>query len=47
MSVKKEDCSFDLPPKIYAKLPVTMSPEQKKIYNNLKEELKAEYMGIH
>ena len=45
MSVKKEDCSFDLPPKIYAKLPVTMSPEQKKIYNNLKEELKAEYMG--
>jgi SNF2 family DNA or RNA helicase len=43
-AVKKEDC-LDLPPKIYETLYVDMTPDQKRIYKNLKEELMAEYAG--
>jgi SNF2 family DNA or RNA helicase len=43
-SVKKENC-LDLPPKVYEKIYVTMSAEQKKVYHNLKTELVAQYEG--
>ncbi len=41
-SVRKEDC-LDLPPKIYEKLYVDMSKEQKDIYDRLRKEYLAEY----
>ena len=41
-SIKKEDC-LDLPEKIYETLEVDMSKDQRMIYNNLKEQLLAEY----
>ena len=41
-SIKKEDC-LDLPAKVYEKLYVEMSKEQKRVYKNLKNQLKAEY----
>lgn len=44
MAVRKEDC-LDLPPKVYEKLLVDMSTEQRRVYNNLKTELLAEYEG--
>ena len=40
--VLKKDC-LDLPPKTYVKLYVDPSPEQVKIYKDLKRELEAEY----
>lgn len=40
--VKKEDC-LDIPPKVYEKIIVEPSPEQKRIYNDLKKKLLAEY----
>lgn len=43
-SVRKEDC-LDLPPKVYERVIVDMSKEQKRIYNNLKNELIAMYEG--
>jgi SNF2 family DNA or RNA helicase len=45
MSIRKTDC-FDLPDKIYVTLPVTMPKDQRKIYNNLKEELRATYQNV-
>ena len=36
---------LDLPPKIYTVSYVVMSPEQEKIYNSLKETLRAQYTG--
>jgi SNF2 family DNA or RNA helicase len=44
MSVKKDDVA-DLPPKIYSVTHVLMSTEQAKIYNNLKEQMRAQYEG--
>ena len=41
---KKEDC-LDLPPKVYEKIYVDMPKEQRKIYNNLKTKLLAQYEG--
>ncbi len=41
-SIRKEDC-LDLPPKVYERLYVDMSAEQKRIYKNLKAELMAQY----
>lgn len=41
-TVRKEDC-LDLPPKIYAKLFVDMSKEQRKVYRDLQEDLVATY----
>jgi len=43
-SVKKEDC-LDLPPKVYEKIYVDMSKEQRRIYKSLKTELLAQYEG--
>jgi SNF2 family DNA or RNA helicase len=43
-SVRKEDC-LDLPPKVYEKIYVDMSPEQAKIYDDLRVTLLAEYDG--
>jgi SNF2 family DNA or RNA helicase len=40
--VRKEDC-LDLPPKVYERIYVDLSPEQRRIYENLKTELLAEY----
>lgn len=44
ISVKKDDVA-DLPPKIYATSYVLMSKEQEKVYNDLKESLRARYAG--
>lgn len=44
MSVRKDDVA-DLPPKIYAISYVLMSQEQKTIYENLRESLRAQYTG--
>lgn len=41
-SVRKVDC-LDLPDKVYEVLPVQLSSEQRKVYDNLKTELMAEY----
>jgi SNF2 family DNA or RNA helicase len=43
-SVKKQDC-LDLPDKVYERIYVDMTAEQKRIYKNLKQELMAEYDG--
>jgi SNF2 family DNA or RNA helicase len=43
-SVRKEDC-LDLPPKVYEKIPVSMSEEQAKVYEDLRVSLLAEYDG--
>jgi len=43
--VLKKDC-FDLPPKIYEKIPVQMKGEQLRVYKELKAELLAEYEGV-
>jgi len=40
--VRKEDC-LDLPEKIYEKIVIEPSPEQKRVYNDLKKKLMAEY----
>lgn len=45
MSIRKSDVNTSLPPKVYAVSYVLMSPEQKKIYENLKESLRAQYTG--
>lgn len=45
MSIRKSDVVTSLPPKVYAVSYVLMSPEQKKIYENLKESLRAQYTG--
>jgi len=42
MSIKKEDC-LDLPPKVYTTISVTMTSEQKGLYDKLKEDLRAEF----
>jgi len=42
--IKKEDC-LDLPEKVYEKLYCNLSKEQKTIYESLKKEMMAEYMG--
>jgi SNF2 family DNA or RNA helicase len=41
-SARKEDC-LDLPPKVYEKIYVDMTPEQARIYKSLKQDLMAEY----
>jgi SNF2 family DNA or RNA helicase len=41
---KKEDC-LDLPPKIYQKYSVEMTPEQKKLYEDLKKRMMTEIKG--
>lgn len=41
-AIKKQDC-LDLPPKVYEHIFVDMTPEQKRVYKNLKQELFAEY----
>lgn len=43
-SIRKQDC-LDLPDKVYEKLYVDMTQEQKRIYKTLKQELMAEYQG--
>ena len=42
--VLKEDC-LDLPPKIYMKRMITLTPEQEKIYKQMKEQALAEMNG--
>jgi SNF2 family DNA or RNA helicase len=42
--VRKEEC-LDLPPKVYERLIVEMSPEQKRVYTDLKNKFLAEYDG--
>ena len=42
--IRKEEC-LDLPPKVYSTLKVTMGPEQKRIYKNLRDTYLAEYAG--
>ena len=42
--VLKEDC-LDLPPKIYMKRTIDLTPEQKKVYKQMKEEALAELHG--
>jgi SNF2 family DNA or RNA helicase len=42
LSVRKEDC-LDLPPKVYEKIFVDMSPDQKRIYDSLKNDFLAQY----
>lgn len=42
--VLKEDC-LDLPPKIYQKRYVDLSPNQEKLYNDLKKDMMAEFNG--
>jgi SNF2 family DNA or RNA helicase len=44
LRVTKEDC-LDLPPKLYQKAYVELSPEQRNLYNTLKTELIAEFEG--
>jgi len=43
-SVTKEDC-LDLPPKVYEKILIDMPKEQRRVYENLKTQLLAEYEG--
>lgn len=43
-SVRKEDC-LDLPEKVYERIYVDMSKEQKRIYDNLVTDMLAEYEG--
>ena len=43
--VRKEDC-LDLPEKTYITVPVTMNPEQKRVYNMFIKEMMAEYEGV-
>lgn len=43
--VKKRDC-LDLPPKVYEKVYIEMSAAQKKVYNELKDDLFSEYKGV-
>ena len=43
-SIKKSDC-LDLPPKIYEVSYIDLTKEQRRVYNNLKTELLAEYDG--
>ncbi len=43
-AIKKEDC-LDLPPKVYERVYVEMSKEQRRIYDQLKKQLLAQYMG--
>jgi hypothetical protein len=42
--VRRADC-MDLPKKIYKRWPVSMEPEQKRIYNELKQEFTVDYKG--
>ena len=44
--VLKEDC-LDLPEKIYMKREIELSPEQKKVYNQMKETALADLNGKH
>ncbi len=44
VQVRKED-ALDIPPKIHTKIDIEMSPDQKKIYKDLKESLMAEHRG--
>lgn len=44
-TAKKEEC-LDLPPKVYEHVYVEMSKEQKRVYNNVREQLRAEFMGL-
>ena len=43
--VRKEDC-LDLPEKTYVMVPVTMNPEQKRVYDTFIKEMMAEYEGV-
>lgn len=43
-SIRKEDC-LDLPPKIYEPMYLEMGKEQKRIYNNLKQQYLAQFEG--
>ena len=43
-AIRKQDC-LDLPDKVYQHIFVDMTPDQKRIYKSLKQELMAEYAG--
>lgn len=43
--VLKSEC-LDLPPKVYQRRYVSLSPEQRRIYNQLRDEFIAEYAGM-
>jgi len=45
VQVKKEDV-FDIPPKVFTRITVQMGGEQKRIYNQLKKDMLAEYRGV-
>lgn len=42
--VRRDEC-MDLPPKIYKRWPVELSPKQRKIYNQIRDEYMAEHEG--